>query len=346
MRRKPAGGTGDNGAVVKMSDVARRARVSVTTVSHVLNETRFVAPETREAVLNAIRETGYVPNTIARSLVRSKTDTIGLALSAISNPYFGELAHHLQTEAEVRGYSVLIADTHDDPERELKVARDLHERRVDGIILAPSPAPGPTLDYLRLRQVPVVIVDRMIGSGLDEVGTENIEATSQLVEHLAGLGHQRIGMVTGLAGLATSEERVKGYRLGLERSNLKYDDALLRGGASDAEPARGATAQLLQMPKPPTALIVANNQMTIGAMRALRDAGLSVPTDIALAAFDDFDWADLFSPRLTTIAQPHRELAAHAVELITSRIAHPEEPPRSHRLEPTLIHRNSCGCQA
>jgi LacI family transcriptional regulator len=151
-----------------------------------------------------------------------------------------------------------------------------HPRRI--------PGPGPTLDYLRLRQVPVVLVDRMIGAGLDEVGTENIEATSHLVEHLADLGHQRIGMVSGLAGLATSNERVKGYRLGLERSDLKYDDALLRGGASDAEPARGATAQLLQMPEPPTALIVANNQMTIGAMRALRDAGLSVPTDIALAS--------------------------------------------------------------
>jgi LacI family transcriptional regulator len=100
------------------------------------------------------------------------------------------------------------------------------------------------------------------------------------------------------------------------------------------------------MPEPPTALIVANNQMTIGAMRALREAGLSVPTDIALAAFDDFDWADLFEPRLTTIAQPHQELAAQAVDLIVTRIADPDQPPRRLRLSPTLIHRNSCGCNS
>jgi LacI family transcriptional regulator len=327
-----------------MADVARRARVSVTTVSHVLNETRFVAPDTREAVLTAVRETGYVPNTVARSLVMSKTDTIGLALSSISNPYFGELAHHLQAEAERRGYSILIADTHDDPERELKVARELHERRADGIVLAASPAPEQTLEYLHRSQVPVVLVDRLIGSGLDEVGTENVEATSHLVEHLASRGHTRIGMVSGLAGLATTEERLAGYRLGLERANLPYVEELLRGGSSDAEPARGATAQLLQLPDPPTALIVANNEMTIGAMRALRDAGLSVPADIALVAFDDFAWADLFEPRLTTIAQPHQELAARAVELITARIDDPARPASSIRLDPTLVHRNSCGC--
>ncbi len=331
--------------MVKMADVARRARVSVTTVSHVLNDTRFVAPETREAVLTAVRETGYVPNTVARSLVMSKTDTIGLALSSISNPYFGELAHHLQAEAERRGYSILIADTHDDPERELQVVRDLHERRADGIIIAVSARPDATLDYLRLRNVPVVLVDRMIGSGLDEVGTENIEATAQLVEHLTGLGHTRIGIVAGLPGVATSEERIVGYQLGLERAGLAYDAELRTDGASDAVPAQGATARLLALADPPTALIVANNQMTIGAMRALRQAGVSVPGDMALVAFDDFDWADLFEPRLTTIAQPHAELATRALELITSRIAEPELPARTIRVEPKLVHRNSCGCQ-
>jgi LacI family transcriptional regulator len=183
-----------------------------------------------------------------------------------------------------------------------------------------------------------------LGSGLDEVGTENLEATSHLVEHLAASGHRRIALVSDLAGLATTEERIAGYRLGPDRANLPYDEDLLRGGASDAEPARGATAQLLQMPEPPTALIVANNQMTIGALRALRDAGLSVPADMAMVAFDDFDWADLFEPRLTTIAQPHQQLAAHAVDLIVTRITTPDHPTQTRRLPPTLIHRTCCGC--
>jgi LacI family transcriptional regulator len=330
--------------MVNMSEVARRAQVSVSTVSHVLNDTRFVAPETRDAVLEAVIATGYVPNTIARSLVTSRTNTIGLAISSISNPYFGELAYHLQAEAERLGYSILIADTHDDSKRELTVVRQLHERRVDGVVLTASPEPAPTLSYLRDRNVPVVLVDRMIGAGIDEVGTENIQATAQLVQHLEGHGHRRIALVSGLVGLATTEERIAGYCLGLERVGIAYDPALLRSGASDAGPAEVAAAHLLKMPDPPTALIVANNQMTIGVMRALRHLGLSVPSDLALVAFDDFDWADLFEPRLTTIAQPHHELAAHALDLVVSRISSPDRPPRTLRIHPTLVHRNSCGC--
>lgn len=330
--------------IVKMSDVARRAQVSESTVSHVLNGTRYVADDTRQAVLDAVRDTGYVRNTIARSLVTSKTHTIGLAMSSITNPYLGDLVQSIQAAAEEQGYTLLVVDTHDEPEREARVVRDLHERRVDGILLAPSADAHGVLDYLREQSVPVVLVDRMIDAELDQVGTENIEAAAGLVAHLADSGHRRIALVSGLDGLATTAERVEGYRLGLRRAGLRYDDRLIVSGGSDAEPARKAVERLLALRDSPTALIVGNNHMTIGAMRALRDGALKVPEHMAVVVFDDFEWADLFSPRLTTVAQPLHDLGAEAVRLLLSRMDDPDRAPRHVQLAPQFVHRDSCGC--
>ncbi|MFD8544623.1 LacI family DNA-binding transcriptional regulator [Streptomyces sp. NPDC059649] len=329
-----------------MSEVARRAGVSVTTVSHVINETRFVSPEKREAVLTAIKETGYVPSTVARSLSTSRTLTLGLAMSAISNPYFGEVAQGIREEAERHGYTLLLADTHDDPERELRIAADLYQRRVDGILLAPAAHGERTLAYLEERGVPVALVDRLISPAHDQVGCENAEATAGLVQHLADLGHSRIGLVSGLAGLSTTDERVAGYRSALAGNGLPVDERLIISGGSDAEPARRAVHALLDLDDPPTALIIGNNHMTIGAMRALRERGKTVPTDIALIAFDDFEWADLFTPRLTTVAQPCHDMGTEAVRLLLSRLKDPDLPPRTVRMPPELMHRDSCGCPA
>lgn len=250
----------------------------------------------------------------------------------------------IQQAAESRGYTLLVVDTHDDPKREAAVVRDLHQRRVDGVLLAPSADAHGILGYLQLQGVPVVLVDRMISAGLDAVGTENVEATSALVQHLAERGHRRVAMVSGLDGLATTQERVAGYRLGLRRSKLRYDRALVRSGGSDAELARVAVEQLLALDDPPTALIVGNNYMVIGTMRALRDAGLNVPADIALAVFDDFEWADLFAPRLTAVAQPLRKLGFEAVQLLLSRMSDPDRAPQRVQLAAQFVHRDSCGC--
>jgi LacI family transcriptional regulator len=189
-----------------------------------------------------------------------------------------------------------------------------------------------------------VLVDRLVPQDFDQVGTENEEPTAVLVEHLAELGHRRIGMVAGLGGLSTSEERLRGYQVGLGRRGLAFDPALVETGASRIEPGREAVFRLLALPDPPTALVVANNLMTIGAMRALRDAGARVPQDVALTSFDDFDWADLFSPRLTTVAQPCYDLGAEAVRLLLARLADPSRPSQTVRLTPRLMHRDSCGC--
>ncbi|MCE4944592.1 MULTISPECIES: LacI family DNA-binding transcriptional regulator [Streptomyces] len=327
-----------------MVDVARRAGVSVATVSHVVNDTRPVRPDTRAAVLAAIEDLGYTHNTLARSLVTARTRSIGLAVSAISNPYFTEILQGVEAGALEAGYSLLIADPHDDPGHERKVVQLLHERRVDGMIVAPSAEPAELIDYVTRRRVPTVFLDRLVGDGFDQVCAESAEPVRRLVEHLADLGHTRIGLVAGLPGLSTTTERVEGYRAGLRARGLPFAPELLAGGNSEAEGAQDATRHLLAAPEPPTAIITANNAMTIGALQALRDLGLEVPRDIALACFDDFSWADLFTPRLTAIAQPSKELGAAAVRLLLARLDDPARPPRTVRLPCTFVHRTSCGC--
>ncbi|MGW4446051.1 LacI family DNA-binding transcriptional regulator [Streptomyces sp. NPDC004682] len=352
-----------------MADVARRAGVSVATVSHVLNDTRPVLPHTRQAVLDAVDALGYTPNTLARSLVTSRTRSIGLAVSAISNPYFTEILQGVEAAALAEGYSLLIADPHDDPEHELKVVQLLRERRVDGMIVAPSARPEELVTYLRRQAVPTVFLDRVItrdddghgeaggsvglvpgdqlasqAGGFDQVCAENSEPMARLVTHLADLGHRRIGLIAGLPGLSTTSERITGYRQGLDSAGLPYDADLVVSGSSESAAAERATADLLSRPGAPTALVTANNAMTIGTLRALRERGLSVPDDIALCSFDDFAWADLFSPRLTAIAQPSREMGARAVRVLLDRLAAPDGPTTTVRLPCAFVHRTSCGC--
>lgn len=335
-----------------MADVARSAGVSVATVSHVLNDTRPVLPHTRQAVLDAIDELGYTPNTLARSLVTSRTRSIGLAVSAISNPYFTEILQGVEASALEHGYSLLIADPHDDPGHERKVVQLLHERRVDGMIVAPSADPRELVAYLGRHDVPTVLLDRLLDSPadgvarFDQVCADSAEPTAELVTHLAGLGHRRIALVAGRPGLSTTRERITGYRHGLATAGLPYDERLVVHGDSEAAGAERATAALLSLAAPPTGLVTANNAMTIGALRALRERGLSVPDDIALCCFDDFPWADLFAPRLTAIAQPSKDLGAQAVRLLLDRLAAPDRPARTVRLTCTFVHRTSCGCPA
>ena len=333
-----------------MTDVARHAGVSVATVSHVLNGTRPVLPHTRQAVLDAIDTLGYTPNTLARSLVTARTRSIGLAVSAISNPYFTEILQAVEAGALEHGYGLLVADPHDDPVHERKVAQLLHERRVDGMIVAPSAQPRELIGYLGRHGVPTVFLDRLVdgdpapGFVFDQVCAENAEPVGRLVAHLAELGHSRIGLVAGLPGLSTTSERMSGYRDGLVHAGLAYDERLVVPGNSEAGGAERATEALLSLPAPPTALVTANNAMTIGALRAVRARGLSVPADLALCCFDDFSWADLFSPRMTAISQPSREIGAQAVRLLLERLDSPGRTARTVRLPSVFVHRTSCGC--
>lgn len=327
-----------------MRDVAKQAGVSSATVSHVLNGTRKVNAATAEAVRDALQTTGYVGDGLARAMRTGTTRTIGLAMSAISNPYFGEVVHAVEELLTQQDHSLLLIDTHDDPATERRAIIDLLQYRPAGIILAPSAAPQEVLATAATRGVPVVCIDRIV-DGVDSVGVENGDATQRMVAHLISLGHRRIALLSGRPGLTTTDERIGGYRTAMKAAGLPTPRDLMLIGDSRASVTRRVLAAALDKPDPPTALMVGNNQMTIGAMQALTDAGLTVPDDMALIAFDDFEWANLFHPRLTAVAQPEKQMARTAVTLLFDRMANPDAPHQQIRLLPTLEHRESCGCQ-
>lgn len=326
-----------------LKDVSLLAGVSLTTVSHVVNATRPVSPAVRARVEEAIRQTGYTPNTLARSLKMSATRTIGLAIQDIRNPYFADVVSALEARAKEHGYTILLSDFGDSPDQD--AVRILVERRVDGLVIAPPAEGRAILEWLRAQRMPVVQIDRIADPAFDYVVASNTSATRDMVRHLCEIGHRRIAMLMGLANISSTHERFVGYQAALQEAAIPIDPALAVDGGSRSEPARQATHALMASDDPPTAIVAGNNLMTLGAMRALRERGLSVPEDVALVSFDDFEWADLFHPRLTTIAQPCQEIGEQAIELLLGRIRAPDLPPRHVRLPAEMRHRDSCGCR-
>ena len=187
-------------------------------------------------------------------------------------------------------------------------------------------------------------MDRLASDEFDGVGTENTDATARLVAHVANLGHARIGMIFGLPGLQTTEERLAGYFNELERRGLPLDRELVRTGRSNADDAERAVYQLLAVRHRPTALVVANSHMAIGALRALRKRGVEIPRDMAFVSFDDFEWADFVRPRLTTMAQQIDKIGEEAARLMQARLANPARRTQEVRQKPAFMHRDSCGC--
>lgn len=328
-----------------IADVARLAGVATSTVSHVLNGTRFVSPETTSAVREAVRALGYAPNTVARALARSTTNTIGLAISSTKHRYFSDVINAIEEECSKLGMMVLLANTRDDPECELDMVTALHQRRVDGIIIAPSCGPdNSALTYLREQRIPSVMVDRLPDVALDGVGVENRQALATMVTHMIGHGHKRIGFLAGQSNFTTAIERADGFRDGLRDHGLPVDEARISIGHTDLATAREAATRLLSAADPVTALIGGNNLTTIGIMLAAQDCGMRVPADIAVAGFDDFDWADAFEPRLTAMVQPCHEIGRMAATLLKRRIDFASEETETIRLQPAFAIRNSCGC--
>jgi len=330
--------------VITIVDIARQANVSVSTVSHVINGTRRVSPATARAVREIIETTGYSPNVVARALKTSRTGSVGIAVSITSNPYFGDIVGAIETECARLGMMMFLSDTQDDPARELEVVTALRQRRVDGIILAPSPDPERrALRYLTETRMPCVLVDRTLDPTFDQVGVNNAESIRALVHHVAARGHRRIGYMAGNPGFITTLERLAGYRAALDDLQIPFDERLAVAGNATTACAAEATKALLALADPPTALVAGNNLATIGAMSALRSLGLRVPRDLSFVGFDDFEWADFFEPRLTLVAQPVAEIGRRAAFLLMERMAAPDGARRTIRLETSLVERDSCG---
>jgi len=328
-----------------MKDVAELAGVSASTVSHVLNGTRKVSEDTRERVRLAIEELGYEPNLLAKSLKVSRTFTIGLLISDIQNPFFTSVIRGAEDVALSRGYHLFLCNTDEDPNREDEYVRELSKKRVDGLIVASSASRRDHALQLRLEDVPFVFMDREVeGIEADTVSVDNRLGMRLIAEHLTQLGHERVGMVSGPLEKSSGHERYHGLRDALADLGLPLHDSLVRFGDFRVSGGREAAEELLRLPEPPTALVVSNNQMTLGALLAVRELGLRVPDDVSVVSFDDMEWAPLANPPLTALAQPTYEMGATAARMLLNKIEKKATgSPSKLFMEPELVVRESTG---
>ena len=328
-----------------MGDVARIAGVSASTVSHVLNGTRKVNTATRLRVEAAIEQTGYRRNGVARSLAAGRTHTVGLSIAALTNPYFGSLVHAVERALSDAGYVLIVGDSHDDVVSEQRVTGSLLDRQVDGMIVAPAAgSERVTLPEITRTGTPLVLIDRGVDAGCDQVGPENFSSAQALTAHLLDLGHRRIAVIRGLAGISSTIERFDGYCAALAERGIAVDPALVLDGDSNTDVAEREVRTLMSRADRPSALVSLNNAMTIGTLKALRSLGLSIPDDVAFCCYDDFEWSDLFAPRLTAAAQDVETIGATAVELLLGRMHGNDDAPQQIWVPTAFHHRNSCGC--
>ena len=323
-----------------IKDVAQRAGVSVGTVSRVLAKNKTVSEDIRKKVEATIEAIGYRPNILGRSLRLAKTDIIGLVVPDITNPFFAELAKHVEMLASAEGYSVLLANTHDDPEAERQQIETLLGRLPAGLILVP--VSNSLVDGL-VAGTRTVTVDRPL-SGHALVAVDNRQGGYLAADHLLALGHRRLGYISGPSSTEVSGERRDGFKQRLEEFRTthpgEYVAPQVVEGHFDYRSGEELGKQMLTQAAAtrPTAIATASDQQAIGLLRAAGDMGVRVPTDLSIVGFDDIPLASLVLPRLTTIRQPIDEIARLALDGVLGSHALLEE----YKLQPVLIRRGSC----
>ncbi len=305
-----------------IGDVARRAGVSAMTVSRVINNSGYISQETRERVEQAIVDLGYVPNALARGLRFKQTKTLALVLTDITNPFFTTIARGVEDTASEQGFSVMFCNTDESEEKEANYLNVLVQKRVDGVLLVPAQSSPDSVIFLGERGVSCVVLDRRTpGAAVDIVHCDSEQGAYDLVQHLLGLGHRRIAVLTGPEAVSTAADRAAGYRRALAGAGLASDPALVRYGSFTQDSGACMARAVLALPEPPTALFAANNFIALGALGALRQAGLRVPGDISLVVFDDLPAALVIDPFLTAASQPAYEMGRRATRLLLDRLA-------------------------
>jgi LacI family transcriptional regulator, galactose operon repressor len=308
-------------------DVAARAGVSQATVSYVLaNSTAVKVPEeTRQRILLAAQELGYVPNSAARMLRTRKTMTIAAVIPDITNPFYPWFERGIQEVAESKGYDLITYNTDGDVEKERKAVQSAREGRVDGLIMTVFHVTATDLAPLVLAGVSVVVLGRAnpawSEAGIDSLSIDNVGAAQAAVDHLLDEGHTRIAMIAGVEGTPPRDQRVLGYRQALAAHDVPIEERLIRAGEYTEQGGYEATEELLRLSPRPTAIFAANDLMAIGALQALREANVAVPGQMALVGFDDIPAASLVHPALTTIAQFPHPLGKAAAEMLFERLS-------------------------
>jgi LacI family transcriptional regulator len=322
-----------------MNDVARAASVSIATVSHVINGTRFVSAERVERVHTAMRELGYTPDATARSLRVGRTDTIGLVVPDNSNPFFAALARGIEEAGFEAGYTTILANSNERPDREHRYVSTLVSKRVDGLILSPSRGDHSTLTrLLQNARIPVVVVDRDAElPNADIVLYDNEGGSHAAARYLIELGHRKIACVAGPADASSATDRVRGFCNALADAGLAVPDRAVVEADFHFSGGREATARLLDSGVEFTALFAANDLMAAGAIRELAARNIAVPADVAVIGFDDAPLAEMISPALTTVRQPLQDMAHSAVSLLLSRVTSGDGGKPVRKVLPTSL---------
>jgi LacI family transcriptional regulator len=329
-------------------DVARLSGVSPMTVSRVINDSERVSPETRRRVEEAISELGYVPSRLARGLSRQRTGTLAVIVPDVANPFFTAILRAAEEVARRADYHVILGDTRSDLSVERDVIEELIAHRVEGIMIAPvSDRSATHLRRLAEFGVPFVLIDRTIpGVDCDVVLGDSSGGARQLVEHLISLGHRRIGFIVESDDVSTARDRRRGYEAALSAAGIALDPALVAHAAPDPSGGSAGMARLLELEERPTAVFTVNNLVALGAIEAVRAAGLEVPDDVALVCFDDIEYASRLYPFLTAMEQPAQTFGTLGTQLLLERIEG-RGPERRHEvvLPGEFIIRKSCGAK-
>ncbi len=324
--------------MVKIKDVAKEAGVSTATVSRVLAQKPYVTDEIRARVMTAVERLGYRPNRVARSLRAQQSNTLGLIVSDIRNPYFTDVSRAVEDTAHQHGYAVFLCNSDEDPEKEALYLNLLRDENVSGVILSPTKHTSDDFDAINLN-IPTVIVDRTIKHGeVDVVMIDNVDAGYRLTCHLIEHGYRRIGALFGEAS-TTGRERRQGFEKALREHDLS--PVVMRYLPPRIQAGHEATLAILTAPDRPEAILATNSLLSAGALEAIRELNLRIPDDIALAGFDETTWSTLVQPPLTVIAQPTYEIGQTAIELLLKRIEQPDAPARQVILKGQLLARES-----
>lgn len=338
--------------MANINDVAERANVSITTVSHVINQTRYVSDDLTERVRKAMEELDYHPNSLARGLRSGKTKTIGLVIPDISNQFFAEISRKIEDKGYENGYSVILCNTDDDPYKEKNYIDVLLAKKVEGIIFISAGVESNYLEKTIEFNIPIVVVDRDIKENdYDIVLVDNSVGGFDATRYLIELGHRRIACIAGPSPITPSAQRVAGYKQALQEAGIQIDTNLIIPGDFHYESGDRAMRALLALPQPPTAVFACNDMMALGAFQAVNNQGMKIPEDISVIGFDNIPFSQTVYPTLTTMAQPIHEMADLVVDLLVDKIKFHRQRVRTNErelnykrivLETKLIKRNSC----
>ena len=343
--RRPRPNGRADAATIK--EVALRAGVSIATVSRAFANPEAVREQLRTRVYEAARALRYQPSRVARSLRAGTSQTIGVVIPDLQNPFFTAVVRGVEGVLQAAGFSLLLGNSDENPGREEELLTTLRAEGVAGIIFVPLNPKKSTYQQILDPRMPLVAVDRLPHQlKVDLVTVANAAGARMAVAHLIERGHRRIALLGGPSRHSTAVERERGYVAALRGASVAIrPDLIYRGDFREGGGYDGMRA-LLAVPHPPTAVFAANNLMTMGALRALHEKGRQIPGDMALVGFDDIPWATSLNPPLTTVAQPEAEIGRTAAELLLARINDPDRPVRHVVLEPALVVRASCGKRA